>query len=92
MTKDQAEIIALQALTFLAEDEKHRGAFLVQTGISPDELREQTSDSEFLGAVLDFLLSDDRRLIACCKQFDWPPELPGSARRELPGSTAGIWQ
>ncbi|TNE37422.1 MAG: DUF3572 family protein [Alphaproteobacteria bacterium] len=91
MTEDQAQILALQALAYLAGDEAEREAFLTQSGLSPDEMKANATDSEFLGAVMDFLLGDENRLLACCENYDWPPELPARARMALPGATSGIW-
>ena len=45
MDADQAEIIALQALAFLAEDAQRLGSFLALTGLGPDELRAQARDA-----------------------------------------------
>ncbi|TNE56868.1 MAG: DUF3572 family protein [Alphaproteobacteria bacterium] len=91
MNQEQAQIIALQVLAYVAGEEAEREAFLAQSGLSPDELKASATDSQFLGAVMDFLLSDEARLLACCQSCEWPPELPARARLELPGATAGIW-
>jgi hypothetical protein len=92
MTKDQAEILALQALAYLAEIDKERSAFFEQTGIGHEEIRKSATDSAMLGSVLDFLLSDERRLLSCCQTLEWEPTLPARARAELPGATSGIWE
>jgi len=43
MDKEQAETIALQALSFLAKDEELLGSFLANSGLSPDELKKTFS-------------------------------------------------
>jgi hypothetical protein len=91
MAPDQAEIIALQALAFLAASDKYRSALMAQTGADGEGLKAMAQDTAQLGAILDFLLDDERRLIDCCQELEWPPELPHQARLALPGSTAGLW-
>ena len=90
MNLDQAEIIALQALAYLTANEKYRDALMAQTGTDADSLRQLASDSSMLGAILDFLMEDERRLLDCCQHQDWPPNLPSKARHALPGATAGM--
>jgi hypothetical protein len=57
--REVAEIVAVQALSFLAEDPGRLGAFLAESGIGPDTLRESASDPRFLANVLDFIMRDD---------------------------------
>ena len=92
MTPEQAEIFALQALTFLAGDEKMISALQAQSGFDPDSLKDNLGNPALLGAILDFLLEDERRLVACCEANEWELGLIGQVRRALPGNTSGIWQ
>ncbi len=92
MTPEQAEILALQALAFVAGDEKMISALQAQSGLAPDSLKDNLENSALLGSILDFLLEDERRLVACCEANEWELELVGQARRALPGNTSGIWQ
>ena len=66
MKRDRAETIAIKALTFIAGDQDLMGAFLAQSGLSPDELRESLNEPGFLIGVLDFLLMEDERVLAFC--------------------------
>jgi Protein of unknown function (DUF3572) len=57
--KEVAEIVAVQALSFIAGDPGRLGAFLAESGIGPDTLRSAASDPRFLANVLDFLMRDE---------------------------------
>jgi hypothetical protein len=57
--REVAEIVAVQALSFIAGDPERLGLFLAETGIGPDTLRSAASDPKFLGSVLDFVMRDD---------------------------------
>jgi len=56
--RDAAEIVAVQALSFIASDPERLGAFLAETGLGPQNLREAATDSRFLAGVLDFIMRD----------------------------------
>lgn len=91
LPRDQAETLALQALGWLAGQEELSGAFLGASGLDPGELKARAQDPEFLGFVLDFLLSDEDALIACCDAMSVPPDLPARARAALPGGDLPHW-
>ena len=57
--REVAEIVAVQALSFVAGDPGRLGAFLAETGIGPETLRSAAADPRFLASVLDFVLRDD---------------------------------
>ena len=54
-----AEIVAVQALSFIAGDPERLGQFLAETGLGPQTLRTAASDPQFLKSVLDFVMRDD---------------------------------
>lgn len=89
--QDAAETIALQALAHIAADEDRIAAFLALTGLSVDELRKAAGDAHVLGGVLDFLLGDEASLLAFCETHDMAPDMPGRARRALPGGEEVHW-
>ena len=60
--REVAEIVAVQALSFIAGDAGRLGLFLAETGIGPETLRTSASDPNFLIHVLDFILRDAARL------------------------------
>jgi hypothetical protein len=59
LTKEAAEGLAIQALTFLAGEPERLGRFLAATGIGPTEIRRAASEPGFLAGVLEYLASDD---------------------------------
>ena len=57
--REVAEIVAIQALSFVAGDPERLGLFLAESGLGPETLRTAAADPQFLGSVLDFVLRDD---------------------------------
>ena len=57
--REIAEIVAVQALSFIAADPERLGLFLAETGIGPETLRTAAADPRFLASVLDFVMRDD---------------------------------
>ena len=91
LPKDQAETLGLRALGWIAARPEIAGAFLDMAGASADDLRERARDPEFLGFVLDYLLSDEAVLIAFCTDEDQRPDTPMRARAALPGGDLPNW-
>ena len=57
--REVAEIVAVQALSFIAGDPERLGLFLAESGLGPETLRTAAADPHFLASVLDFVLRDD---------------------------------
>lgn len=57
--REVAEIVAVQALSFIASDPERLGLFLAESGIGPETLRTAAADPRFLASVLDFIMRDD---------------------------------
>jgi hypothetical protein len=57
--REVAEIVAIQALSFIAGDPERLGLFLAESGIGPETLRNAAADPRFLASVLDFVMRDD---------------------------------
>ncbi len=55
MTVDEAEVLAIQALSFLAGEPEELGRFLALVGIGPGSLRAAAADPRFLAGVLEVL-------------------------------------
>ncbi len=91
MTEAEAENIAIKALGWMAQDTEIIGGFLGVTGASPDEIRDRAGDPEFLGFVLDYLLSDDAMVMAFCDATHTPAAAPMEARASLPGGQIPNW-
>ncbi len=82
---DAAEVIALQALTFLAADTSRLERFLALTGTDPASLAGRAREPDFLAAVLDHVLGDESLLFLFCEAENMPVDAPRIARRALPG-------
>lgn len=59
MTRQAAEQIAIQALSFIASDGERLGRFLSATGIGPTEIRAVSHQPGFLAGVLQYLASEE---------------------------------
>lgn len=86
MNREESEIIALQALTFIAGQEKIMGWMLAETGIDQRTLAQSADNPEILAGVLDFLLSHEEILIDFCNQKSLSATSPVRARQFLPGA------
>jgi hypothetical protein len=91
MREDAAQVLALQALGWIASNDEVFPAFLGATGASLAELRARAGDLEFLTAVLDFILMDDQWVVAFCDAEGHPYTAPQAARRALPGGVEETW-
>ena len=81
--REAAEIVAIQALGFVAGDAERLGAFLAESGIGPDTLRKSAADPRFLASVLDFVLRDDATVKAFAKASELHPTNIAAAREVL---------
>jgi hypothetical protein len=81
--REVAEIVAVQALSFLAGDPVRLGRFLAESGIGPDTLRSAASDPRFLAHVLDFILRDDATVKAFAAASDLHPTDIAAAHQVL---------
>ena len=81
--REVAEIVAIQALGFVAGDAERLGAFLAESGIGPDTLRKSAADPRFLASVLDFVLRDDATVKAFAKASELHPTNIAAAREVL---------
>jgi uncharacterized protein DUF3572 len=81
--REVAEIVAIQALNFLAGDPTRLGRFLAETGIGPSNLRAAAAEAPFLSSVLDFILRDDTTVKAFAKASNIDPTHVAAAREIL---------
>ncbi len=85
MNRDTAETIGLKALGFLAETPDGLSRLLDISGIDVATLRSRAAEPEVLGAVLDFLLTDDALVQDFCKGESLDVRDVHRARHALPG-------
>lgn len=89
--RENAETLALQALGWLLGQEDFLPQFLGATGAAPGDLPTLAAEAEFLGAVLDFLLTDDSMVMGFCDAQGLRYEVPMRARAQLPGGAGPHW-
>lgn len=81
--REVAEIVAIQALSFVAGEPQRLGAFLAESGIGPETLRQAATDPQFLVSVLDFVLRDDETVKAFAAASQLHPTNIAAARQAL---------
>jgi hypothetical protein len=81
--REVAEIVAVQALSFIAAEPGRLGAFLAESGIGPDTLRSAAADPHFLASVLDFVLRDDATVKAFASASQLHPTNIAAAHQAL---------
>ena len=81
--REVAEIVAIQALNFIAGQPELLGLFLAETGIGPDTLRKSAANPRFLANVLDFVLRNDATVKAFAKASELHPTNIAAARQAL---------
>ena len=81
-----AEVLAIDALAFLASDVERLGRFLAMTGLSPENIREAARSRHFMVAVLDHLAADESLLLAFAANQGLDPARILKARESLAGA------
>jgi hypothetical protein len=85
MNPASAEILALNALGFLVNSPEDLDRFMALSGVEPAMLRVRAAEPEFLAAVMDFLLANEKLLKDFCEAESLDPRALHIARRALPG-------
>ncbi len=67
ITPEKAEILALEALAWLAGQPDGIARFLAVSGLEATDLRRAAGDRDLLGALLDFLLINEPLLLEFCQ-------------------------
>src|SRR5947199_8773804 len=81
--REVAEIVAIQALSFVAGEPERLGRFLAESGIGPETLRTAAADPQFLASVLDFVMRDDATVKAFASASQLHPTNIAAARQVL---------
>jgi hypothetical protein len=84
--RQAAEILAIQALSFIAAEPERLNGFFNATGLTPDRLRESASEPDFLAGVLEHMLSDESLLLAFADSAAIDPADVTRARIALGGT------
>jgi hypothetical protein len=82
-SQQTAEILAVQALAFVADDDDRLGSFVTATGIAPQSIRDAAREPNFLAGVLEHILADETLLIAFADTAGVDPAEIARAHRAL---------
>lgn len=91
MTEDQAQILALNALGWMASQDDVLQQFLGVSGTDIETLKLSAGQAETQIAILDFLMMRDDWVQSFCSQENLPYEAPMQARQSLPGGADIHW-
>jgi Protein of unknown function (DUF3572) len=91
-SREAAEILALQALGFIAEEPERLADFLNVTGLTIEYIRTAARRPDFLAGLLEHMLADESLLIAFAATSGIDPgdvarahsALDGHWKRDLP--------
>jgi Protein of unknown function (DUF3572) len=84
--REAAEMLAIQALGFIAAEPERLEAFLAATGLTLERLRESATEPDFLGGVLEHMLADESLLLAFAESAAIDPAAVARARNALGGN------
>ncbi len=73
-------MLAIQALSFIAEEPDRLGAFLVESGLEAAAIRTAARDPGFLAGVLEHMLADETLLLAFADSAGIDPARVAKAR------------
>lgn len=85
MNNNDAEALAVDALTFIAADGARLTRFLDLTGLTPPSIRAAAHDAGFLLGVLDYIDADETLLKAFADSSGINPSAVSKARLALGG-------
>lgn len=86
MKTENAQIIGLQAITYIMEDEDLLARFIALSGSSQEEIRDKVQDKYFLSSCLEFLLGNEKDLLSFCVDSNINPTHPMQAFESLGGN------
>jgi hypothetical protein len=85
---ETAEMLAVQALAFIAEDDSRLGGFVGSTGVAVQSIRDAAREPDFLTGVLEHILADENLLIAFADNAGIDPAEVARARQAL----GAVWE
>ena len=83
LTPAAAEVIAIDALAFIAADDDLLSRFVALTGLDPSTVRSEIQKPAFLHGVMHFLVEDERLLVAFAASAGLKPEQVAAAAQAL---------
>lgn len=91
MQQENAQIIGVKALGWIAAQDSVFEAFLDTTGATVEDLRQQAAESGFLAQVLDFVMLQDEWVLGFAADSGLGPEQVIAARTVLGGGDMMNW-
>ncbi|MGB0658575.1 MAG: DUF3572 domain-containing protein [Mangrovicoccus sp.] len=91
MRKEEAQLIALQSLSWLVENRSALSEFMALTGIDLDTLRNAAGEDDLLASVIEYICGEDARIIACADHIGEKPEVFLTVRDVLGGGAIPHW-
>jgi hypothetical protein len=85
MSREDAEAVAISALTYLSETPDLMQRFLALSGIEASTIREAAAEPHFFAGVLKFFLAHEPTLMALCAAREMEPQTVSAALEQLPG-------
>jgi Protein of unknown function (DUF3572) len=85
ISREEAEAIAVSALTYLSETPELMQRFLALTGIEASGIRQAAAEPHFFAGVLKFFLAHEPTLLAFCTARGVEPQAVSAALGGLPG-------
>jgi Protein of unknown function (DUF3572) len=82
-SRQTAEMLAVQALAFIAEDDGRLSGFIALTGIAVQSIRDAAREPNFLAGLLEHILADENLLIAFAASAGIDPAEVARARQAL---------
>jgi hypothetical protein len=79
-------MLAIQALSFIAEEPERLNGLLSATGLTLNRLRESANQPDFLAGVLEHMLADESLLLAFADSAGIDPAAVARARNALGGN------
>ena len=81
--RQTAEMLAVQALAFIAEDDTRLSGFIASTGVAVQSIRDAAREPNFLAGVLEHILAEENLLIAFADSAGINPTEVARARQAL---------
>lgn len=76
-------MLAVQALSFVAEDDSRLSSFVAATGIGLQSIRDAAREPDFLAGVLEHILADEILLVTFADGVGIDPAEVARARQAL---------
>jgi Protein of unknown function (DUF3572) len=85
LTPEQAEMLAVSALSYLSETPELMQRFLSLSGIEASNIRQAAAEPHFFAGILKFFLAHEPSLMELCAARNLDPQDVSQAVRQLPG-------